>query len=203
MPKKAKYQREEILDKAYEMVRRHGEDFLSARSLAAELGTSTAPIFTAFSGIDEVMAGVVRKAEAYYRTYLDRGLSEPIPFKSAGLMYIKFAKDEPQLFKLLFRNGKNEAPPTHYMPGENENEASVREALKSEHSIGDDKAMMLYNHLSVYAHGLASLYADGICIFTDEDVSRMLSEMFTALGATVGVKPKNIESDGDKSEKNN
>jgi hypothetical protein len=41
--------------------------------------------------------------------------------------------------------------------------------------------MKIYNHMSVYAHGLATLYAQGNCVFSDEDVDAMLSEVFLAL----------------------
>ena len=180
MPPKAKYTAEEIIDTAYEMVRRHGEGIISARNLAAELGTSTSPIFAAFDSIDEVGAAVARRARDLYKSYLDEGLAQTPAFKGAGLKYIQFAKDEPELFKLLFmRKGPDE--PTHYMPAEFEFEAQVRSVVKQSHGIGESEAKRIYNHLSVYVHGLAVLFAQGNCIFSDEDVSQMLTEVFVAL----------------------
>ena len=64
MPPKARYTKEQIVDAAYELVRRNGKGYLSARSLAAELGTSTAPIFTAFSSIEELQYAVTERAKA-------------------------------------------------------------------------------------------------------------------------------------------
>lgn len=180
MPPKAKYTKEQIADAAYELVRKRGEDALTARNLASELGTSTAPIFTAFENTDELFFEVVNRAKALYKKYLDEGLKQTPPFKGSGLMYIRFAKDEPELFKLLFmKAGARE--PSHYMPSEDENEPAVRQAVQSTYSIDDERARKIYNHLSVYAHGLAVLYAQGACIFTDEDIDRMLSEVFMAL----------------------
>ena len=112
MPPKPKYTREQILECAYELVRAEGIDSLSARNLAAKLGTSTAPIFTAFKGIDELIANVRSKAYELYTKYIDKGLEMTPPFKGTGLMYIKFAKDEPNFFKMLFM-GANESPLTH------------------------------------------------------------------------------------------
>lgn len=181
MPPKAKYTKEQITDVAYEMVRKYGEEFLSARNLAAELGTSTAPIFTAFASIEEVQLAVANKAKALYCSYLKEGLQETPPFKGAGLKYIQFAKDEPQLFKMLFMGLVADDEISHYFPQKDENETLVRETVEQNHSLNTEDAMRLYNHLSVYAHGLAVLYAQGRCVFTDEDVSRMLSEVFLAL----------------------
>ncbi len=180
MPPKAKYTKEQIIDTAYSMVRRHGKDFLTARSLASELGTSTAPIFTAFESIDEVMAEVTAKAKELYARYHEEGLLYTPPFKGTGLKYIQFAKDEPELFKLLFMSGEERCQ-SHYAPDKYEYEGIVRGVVKDSYGIDDDRAKRLYNHLTVYTHGLAVMYAQGFCVFSDEDVSRMLSEVFVAL----------------------
>ena len=181
MPPKAKYTKEQIADTAFGMVRKYGEEILSARNLAAELGTSTAPIFTAFDSIDEIQRAVVEKAKTLYRTYAEEGLSMDPPFKGAGLKYIQFAKDEPMLFRMLFMKGDTGERITHYMPSAYEQEREVRRAVSSRYPMNDETAKRIYNHLSVYAHGLAVLYAQGQCMFSDEDVSRMLSEIFMAL----------------------
>ena len=180
MPPKAKYTKEQITDVAYEMVRRYGADMISARNLAADLGTSTSPIFAAFDSIDEVLSAVAKKAEALYKSYLDEGLSQAPAFKGAGLKYIQFAKDEPELFKFLFmRAGPDE--PSHYLPAGFKFEPTVRSTVETSYKADEKKAKWLYNHLSIYTHGLAVLFAQGNCVFTDEDVSRMLSEIFYAL----------------------
>lgn len=181
MPPKAKYTKEEIAEIAYEAVRKYGEDFLSARNLAAALGTSTAPIFTAFSNIEELRTEVAKRAKQLYSQYLSEGLSGDIPFKGAGLKYIQFAKDEPNLFRMLFMRHETGDPFSHYFPAEDENEPRVRKSLEESYHIGESRAKKIYNHLSVYAHGIAVLYAQGRCVFTDEDVSAMLSEVFAAL----------------------
>ena len=181
MPPKARYTKEQIVDAAYELVRRNGKGYLSARSLAAELGTSTAPIFTAFSSIEELQYAVTERAKALYAEYLRSGLSQTPAFKWAGLKYIQFAKDEPELFKMLFMKNSEGTPPSHYFPGGDENEPVVRGMLESTYGFGTEHAKRIFNHMSVYVHGLAVLYAQGYCVFTDEDVSYMLSEMFNAL----------------------
>jgi len=181
MPPKAKYTREAIADAAYEMVRRQGGDKLTARSLAGGLGISTAPLFTAFHSIEEIQQEVLQRAMDAYTAYLDRGLRCPLPFKGAGVEYIRFAKEEPHLFQLLFMRGESTTPMTHYMPADFPYEGTVRQAVEHTHGVDEWQAKHLYNHLAVYAHGLAVLFARGQCVFTMEDAERMLSEVFTAL----------------------
>ena len=181
MPPKAKYTKEQIRDIAYEMVKEQGEDSLTARNLATRLRTSTAPIFTAFSGIEEVQNEVKKKAWALYCEYIKEGMKSEIPFKGTGLMYIRFAKDEPNLFKMLFMKGVREDNPTHYFPSGDTNEPMVRGEVENKYGLDEERARKLYNHLSVYVHGIAVMCAVGGCVFTDDDISRMISEVFMAL----------------------
>ena len=188
MPKKAKYTKDDIGEAAFLLIREYGEDALSARALAAKLGVSTAPIFTAFDSIEDVRAAAAERAKALYKEYLDEGLKDELPFKGAGLKYIEFAKREPNLFKFLFMGSYGEGI-THYMPGADENEERIREKIEDQHEIDTENAKWLYNHMSVYVHGIASMFAMGRVIFSDEDVSKMLSEVFISLKR--GVKNEN------------
>ena len=181
MPPKAKYSKEQIVETAFNMVRKYGEGMLSARNVAAELGTSTAPIFTAFSSIEELRAAVFERAYATYEEYAREAADMTPAFKSAGLKYIQFAKEEPELFKMIFVSSDDEDTDKHYFPWRYRREEEVRGGLEESYGYETERAMKIYNHMAVYAHGLATLYAHGNCVFSDEDVSQMLSEVFLAL----------------------
>lgn len=181
MPPKAKYTKDQIRDAAYELVRQKGAENLSARNLGAALGMSTAPIFTAFSGIEELQKAVLEKAWELYSSYITEGLSKEIPFKGTGLMYIKFAGDEPNLFRMLFMSKSTENISTHYFPSGDSHEPLIRGNVEKTYGLTTDKAKKLYNHLSVYTHGIAVMKAQGNCTFTDDDISAMLSEIYRSL----------------------
>ena len=102
MPPRAKFTREEIVDKAFEIVRIEGFDALTARYLGERLGSSARPIFTVFNSMDEVVEKVKLCAKKLYARYVERGLKSVPAFKGVGTQYIKFAVKEPQLFMFLF-----------------------------------------------------------------------------------------------------
>ncbi|HCG61822.1 MAG TPA: TetR/AcrR family transcriptional regulator, partial [Collinsella sp.] len=54
MPPRVKFTKEEIVEAALRVTREGGIDSLTARSLAAELGASTRPMFTYFETVDEL-----------------------------------------------------------------------------------------------------------------------------------------------------
>ena len=58
MPRNAKFNKEEIILKAIDIVESQGIEFLTARSLGEWLGSSSRPIFTTFDSMDDVICGV-------------------------------------------------------------------------------------------------------------------------------------------------
>lgn len=181
MPPKAKYTRDQIIDAAFGIVREKGRDALSARSLARALNSSTGLIFASFSSIEEVQREVVGRAKKLYAEYVLEGLKEKIPFKGFGMNYIRFAKDEPELFRLLFMYGDGSDIDSHFLPYNDDNYPAVLETIMSFFGLSEGQARRLYNHMSIYAFGLASLFVQRIYMFSMEEISRMLSEVFAAI----------------------
>lgn len=109
MPPKAKFTRQEIIDAAVDIARRAPLEAVTAQELASVLGTSTRPVFTYFRTLEEVRAAVVEEAGKIYGRYVERGLSMNPPFKGYGMETIRFAREEPNLFRLLFLRRRDTA----------------------------------------------------------------------------------------------
>jgi AcrR family transcriptional regulator len=181
MPPKVRFTREQITAVALDIVRKGGIANLTARALGKALGASSCPIFTAFENMDEVRAEVIKASKAVYARYVQRGLQEPLAFKGVGMQYIQFAKEEPQLFKLLFMSEHKIVEPNQYLPTVDDNYEDILSSVVDGYDLPRDKANRLYLHLSVYVHGIATLYADHVCTFSTEEVSQMLTEVFVSL----------------------
>ena len=102
MAPKNKFTREEMVQAALQVVRAGGIDSLTAKTLADALGTSTQPVFTAFGSMERVRQAVYAAAVDIYDGYADAGLQEEIPFLGVGMQYIRFAREEPELYRFLF-----------------------------------------------------------------------------------------------------
>ena len=63
MPPKPKFTKEQIINPALRLVSENGVGSLTARELGNALGSSARPIFTVFSGMDEVRSAVIDAAE--------------------------------------------------------------------------------------------------------------------------------------------
>ena len=102
MPPKVKFQKEEIVQAALAVAREQGIQAVTAREVARKLQVSPRPIFTWFDSMDHLREEVRSRAEEKYRGYIERGLSEEIPFLGVWRQYLRFAREEPELYKLLY-----------------------------------------------------------------------------------------------------
>ena len=101
MPPTAKVTREIILSAALDITRREGFDAVNARSLAARLGCSTRPIFTCYENMEAVKADFLEYAFAFYEQRATAWGEGEDPFLALPLTYLRFAREEPLLFRAL------------------------------------------------------------------------------------------------------
>lgn len=157
-------------------------DALTSRSLAKKLGSSACPIFTVFSSMEEVQAAMVDTAKAIYKGYVDKGLTQDIPFRGVGQQYVQFAMDEPKLFQLLFMGESRSTPSIHtVLPTLDDSYTQILASITENHSITAEQAQRLYQHLFVYTHGIACLCATKTCRFSEQEIENMMSEIFMSL----------------------
>ena len=109
MPRKFMFTREEILTAALDLVREKGITAVTARGLGEKLGSSSKPIFSLFENMEDVLNAVMEVADEVYQKYLkeDMAKGEYPPYKASGMAYIRFAKEEKELFKLLFMRDRS------------------------------------------------------------------------------------------------
>lgn len=181
MPPRAKLTREKITEAAVEEVRAHGYESLNARSLAARLGCSTSPIFSCFKNMEEVKGEVIRRATEVYSSFIEEGLTKTMPFKGVGHGYIRFAKAEPQLFRLLFMTSRDKAAA---LPAADPNSPRVTDAAAAASGLSRENVKKLYLEMWIFVHGIAVMLATKVVDFTEEEISRMLTDAF------IGIKNK-------------
>ena len=100
MPPKSRFTREDVVDAAFSVVRKHGWDGLSARSIAQELNSSTQPIYSHIKSIKDLKEEIIKKIFKLLFSYgtVERTGDEWI---DVGVGYVLFAKEEKQLFRCL------------------------------------------------------------------------------------------------------
>ena len=182
MPPKAKFTRDEIIQTGLDIVRENGMEALSARTLGTKLGSSARPIFTVFQSMEEVQEEVKKSAKLLYAGYVKKGLEQELAFKGVGAQYILFAMQEPKLFQLLFMTEQKEAPVVaSILSNLDDNYGEILLSVQKGYNLSEDKAGQLYRHLWIYTHGIAVLCATNMCIFTAEEINKMIVQVFRGM----------------------
>ena len=180
MPPKIKITKENIVKTAVELVRANGEEAVNARAIATALNCSTQPVFSNFASMEELQEATLISAYGIYFEFLKREAeSGKYPkYKAFGIAYVRFAKEEKELFKFLFmrdRRGKSLTPTADF-------EESI-EIIKNANGISKEKAELLHLETWTCVHGIATMIATSFLTFDWELIENMLTDVYQGLRA--------------------
>ena len=192
MPPKVKFTREEIIESAIELVRESGIEFLTSRELGKKLGVTARPIFTAFDSMNELKNELYERAKTIYAEYQNGFENYSPAFKRYGRQIIYFAQKEPQLFKLLFMTqGDGNQPSFYDAVTSSDDMDAVLDVLARDYQLDREKATRLVNILWIQVYGISVMLVQGVCYFTEEVISEMLSTVF--IGAITALKSEKAQ----------
>ncbi len=159
MPPQQTITREKIVAAAFTLVRKKGFHALSARNIARTLSCSTQPIYSCFRSMKALEEAVTDHARSYVaETYLAGNFFPREPFFSMGLGYIQMAKNDPQLFDLVYQSGRTRALPGADPPARHQR--ALIEFMKTDprlRGLDEDTLSRILKHMWIYTHGLAML----------------------------------------------
>ena len=179
MPPKAKFTREDVISAAFALVREQGIEALTARSLAARLGTSPKPIFGLFSSMEELQNAVMERAQALFSERIGQEMAEGRfpPYKASGMAYIRFAQEEKPLFKLLYMRDRSGEPPTDG----DANTALMIQLIQKGTGLSRENAWLLHLETWIFVHGIATMVATSYLEWEEDFISRSLTDLYEGL----------------------
>lgn len=178
MPPKFKFTREEIIQEALDLTRKNGISAVTARALGERLHSSVKPIFGQFKNMEEVQKEVLKASYALSCTRMQELMEsgEYPPYKASGIAYIRFAKEEPELFKLLYmRDRSNESfDDKIYMK-------PLMEEVQKNLDLSEDDAYLFHLEMWIFVHGIAVMTATSYLEWDMDKVSEVLSDAYMGL----------------------
>ncbi|MEG0742414.1 MAG: TetR/AcrR family transcriptional regulator [Clostridia bacterium] len=179
MPPKVKYNREAILNAALGLVRTEGIGAVNARAIAKVLGCSTQPLFREFQSMEQIKKELLMKAVEEYDAYIahSAGLADS-PYKGTGMAYLRYAKDDPELFKLLFM--RDRVAEGTQDTSDDANMTYILNLIMQRTGYTPERALRFHQHLWIFVHGLASMIATRYLAFDEGRLSELLTDEFEA-----------------------
>ena len=179
MPPKAKVTREEILSACVDIIRESGFSAVNARALASRLGCSTQPIFSNYQSMEELKKDALAYADRLYQSYLsaDMGSGEFPPYKASGMAYIRFAREEKQLFRLLFMHDRSAEPPRE----DGGDLDGIVDIIQSSTGLSRERAYLFHLEMWIYVHGIATMCATSYLNWDKDMISRMMTDAYEGM----------------------
>ena len=186
MAPKVKTSKEDIINAAIEIVRSSGAAALNARTIATKLNCSTQPIFSNFSNMEELNVAVLKKADMLCQEYMTREVESgkyPV-YKANGMAYIRFAKEEKELFKLLYMRVRSDKMITE----ETELTEKMEVIVKNNTGLDSESTKLFHLEMWAYVHGIATMFATGYLDLEWQLVSKMLTDAYNGLRKQYGME---------------
>ena len=188
MPAKVKVTREMIVDAAFAVARETGAANISARTVSERLSCSTQPVMYHFATIDELKRTVYAKADQYHSEYLMK-LTSPQEgvMLGIGLNYIRFAMEEPHLFRFLFQSDFFSGS-TLLELIDAEELTPVLSAMQGALGVDMEQTKSVFLTVFLFAHGYASIIANNSLEYDEDIINSHLQQAYR--GAILAAQEK-------------
>lgn len=179
MPPKVKITKEDIINVAIEIVKASGAEAINARNIAAALNCSTQPVFYNFASMDELRLAVVERADMLCNQYMEREVANgKYPaYKANGMAYIRFAKEEKQLFRLLYMRDRSK----EIVSEDTELMHRMEEMIYDNTGLEGDNAKLFHLEMWAYVHGIATMLATGFYDLEWDFISKLITDAYQGL----------------------
>ena len=159
MAPKSKINAQMIADVSYEILKKEGEGALNARSIASGLECSTQPIYSYYKDMKDLIGVLTKMANDEFFNMIASSLKDENPFLALSLNYVKFAKDNENVFKFMFFSHYSEEIGPESIYGFIANKCSMGDFFgnfSKMYHISDEGYKQAFINVWSYVHGVAS-----------------------------------------------
>ncbi len=179
MARPRQFRREDIVQAAFNVVRREGREALSARAIARELQSSTMPIYSWMTDMDEIEEEVACRTLDLIIAHETARVTGDAAVDFA-LGHLTFAEEEPALYRTVYLSHDESQRERKRRLGRVAGER-LRKVFSQDPRYADVPAQELQamlERLMVLAHGYANLHAAGLLEQVDrQELSRIAARI--------------------------
>jgi AcrR family transcriptional regulator len=176
MPPRVNFTAEEIIKASMDVIRNEGSTGLTSRNIAKAMGGSTQPIYRVFGTIEKLKKELFEAGREMANEIMLSSEDEQSYFLSIGMGYLKFCREEPELFTYTFiENGRNSI-----LDYSKESFQAILEKMKKDPTLKilhDETLKNLHRDMWIYTHGIASQILTDPDIWSEEICRHMLFSM--------------------------
>lgn len=179
MPARRKIQKKDIIQESVSIVAKEGINALNARKIAKKLGCSTQPLFYIYENMDDLKKDVMNEIVKIFDIEVLKSETGQLEYKDIGINYIRFAKEEPELFKIMFNRKINEGAFDFIdLTG---SAKTILETISKQTGMSNEDAKQFHLRMWLYVNGIASLAANQTVEFNDEEIAELLKDQYVSM----------------------
>lgn len=188
MPPKTKFDKKAIIDAALAVAKEDGISGITARSVAAKLKSSVAPIYVNFSTIDDLVDAVVERVFSMSDDLLKKQTGKNM-FENIGKASLDFAREYPVLFREL------SIEPNPYMASYEKMENVILDAMAKDEMMqewtGEERRKLLLK-MRIFQMGLSAMVSNKHVPswISDQELDQLLIEVGDELFQVYNMKRK-------------
>ena len=168
----ARNTKEDIVNSAFEIVKEKGVEGLNAREVAKRLNCSIQPIFYQFATMEELKKAVYEKIYALYKEYMLSGENTENSYRAMGKSYVRFAKDYPVFFKILFMQ-QTEMNKDNYAKIDQLGDKIIETGRKFT-GLTFEEQKEFHLKVWIFTHGIATLIVTGTIKLNDNEIDELI-----------------------------
>ncbi len=173
MPPRIRITGDMIIDAAIAVVRQSGYENVNARTVAGQLKCSTQPVMYHFSTMESLKKAAYKRADQIHSEYMMNIPREQDPVLGIGLNYIRFAVEEPLLFRFLFQSGYAEEHSVTDMVASPEL-LPVLDAMREGSGLSMEQTKKVFLTVALFAHGYAGIIANNHLEYDEKTIAEHL-----------------------------
>lgn len=155
MPKQ-RITKEMVVNAAFEIARSHGMEQVMVKTIAAKIGCSVQPIYSYCKNMEGLRQDVIERVETFVKDYVSSHIDQNDLFRSTGKAYIRFAEEEPNLFRIFIlhqRTGISSLADLYNA----ETNPRTAQFIANELHISEPEAKTLHLNMLIFTIGIGTI----------------------------------------------
>lgn len=196
MGRKAKIDKQMILEAAYELLDEGGIEAVAIKSIASKLNCSTQPVSWHFGSMTELKKALYFFAAEKSFSELPSKMENKPAFEAffiSGVHYLSLACEHPNVFRFINIDSTEKTIGERITgPGsifENQFDKESYEIIAREYDIPEEKLRSAVRDVVIYTHGLAAMMLFDDFKLPKEQALKMVYNMGVQIMGAVGIKP--------------
>lgn len=175
---------EMVVQAAFELARQGGMEVVRVKALAEKLGCSVQPVYSYCQSMDHLRREVTDAAGRYLQQYVQAHAGPDGRPDNMALAYIRFAKEEPHLYRLYFlREREDVRSLADVFAAEADPKLTQRLALLQQ--LSPAAARSLHLHLMIYNTGLSFILSALGSHADIDETARLLGQAHAAFSGWI------------------